>query len=166
MFNAVVDVLAPGISQKHRPVVGFAGLYGIEALYLDFAGFEQRSGDLRGERFLAFLKKSVILPHDELAGPVSAVVVFLALIDSLTTAGTRPDRNTLGLKQFLLFLTDTGIGLHQLPRLRLDAVHKFVRIGLPLGDLGQPVFPFGSKLGRSKRLRQHHSQIDAVLGGE
>ena len=57
------------------------------------------------------------------------------------------------------------MGLHQLPRLRLNAVHKLVRVGLPLGDLGQTAFPFSGKLGRSECIRQHHSQIDAVLGG-
>ena len=102
VFHAVIDVFPAGIGQKHRPVIGFAGFHGIEGLYLGLSVFEQRGGDLRGDRFFAFLKKSVILSHNELAGPVSTVVVFPALVDGLTAAGAHPDCHTLGLKQFLL----------------------------------------------------------------
>ena len=164
VFHTVIDVFPAGISQKHRPVIGFAGFHGIEALCLCFSIFEQRGGDLRGERFPAFLKKSVILPHDKLAGPVSAVVVFPALVDGLAVAGTRSDCRTLSLKQFLLILTDAGMGFHQLPRHSLNTGHKLVRFSLLLGNLGQTAFPFSGKLGRSQSLRQYHGQIDAVLG--
>ena len=165
VFHTVIDVLPAGIGQKHRPVIGFAGFHRIEALYLCFSVFEQRGGDLRGEHFPAFLKKSVIPPHDKLTGPVSAVVVFPALVDGLTAAGARPDCHTLGLKQFLLIFADAGIGFHQLPRHGLNPCHKLVRVRLPLGDLGQTAFPFSGKLGRGQSLRQYHGQIDAVLGG-
>ena len=104
-LHTVVDVLPAGIGQKHRPVVSFTGFHGAQALYLCLSVFEQRGGDLRGERLAPFLKKSVILPHDKLAGPVSAVVVFLALVDVLAAAGTSPNNHALGLKQFLLNIT-------------------------------------------------------------
>ena len=90
-FNAIVDVFPAGIGQKHRPVIGFPGFHGAQALYLCLSVFEQRGGDLRGERLAPFLKKSVILPHDKLADPVSAVIVFLALVDSFAAAGTLAD---------------------------------------------------------------------------
>ena len=112
VFHAVIDVFSAGIGQKHRPVIGFAGFHRIEALYLCFSVFEQCGGDLRGEHFLAFLKKSVILPHDKLTGPVSTVVIFPALVDGLAAAGTRPNCHALGLKQFLFILADAGIGFH------------------------------------------------------
>ena len=92
-LHAVVDVLPAGIGQKHRPVVGFAGFHGAQALYLCFSVFEQRGGDLRGERLASFLKKSVILPHDKLAGPVSAVIVFLALVDGFAAARAFADNH-------------------------------------------------------------------------
>ena len=108
----VIDVLASRICQKHRCIIDFACFLGVEALDLCLAVFEQSGGDLRGEHFPAFLKKSVILPHDKLTGPVSTVVIFPALVDGLAAAGTRPNCHALGLKQFLFILADAGIGFH------------------------------------------------------
>ena len=39
-FNTIVDVFPAGISQKHRPVVGFPGFHGTQALYLCLSVFE------------------------------------------------------------------------------------------------------------------------------
>ena len=39
-LHAVVDVFPAGIGQKHRPVVGFAGFHGAQALYLCLSVFE------------------------------------------------------------------------------------------------------------------------------
>ena len=73
-LHPIVDVFPARIGQKYRPVVGFPGFHGAQALYLCLSVFEQCGGDFRRERLASFLKKSVILPHDKLAGPVSAVV--------------------------------------------------------------------------------------------
>ena len=89
---------------------------------------------------------------------LDAVVVFLSLIDRGLAAGTLPNNHTLGLKQFLLILTDAGIGFHQLPRHGLNTCHKLVRVSLPLGNLCQTAFPFSGKLGRGQSLRQYHGQ--------
>ena len=80
-LHAEIDILPAGVGQKHRAVVGLAGLGGEQALDLHLSMFEQGGGDLRGECLFPFLKKAVVLPHDELAGPVAAVVIFLALVD-------------------------------------------------------------------------------------
>ncbi len=111
LFHAVVHILAAGIGQKHRPVIGFAGFHGAQALYLCFSVFKERGGDLRGERLAPFLKKSVILPHDKLAASVSAVVVLFALVDAFPAARTFADNHTLGLKQLLRVLADLGVVL-------------------------------------------------------
>ena len=80
----VIDVLVSRICQKHRCIIGFACLFGIEALDLCLTVFEQSGGDLRGERLFALLKEAVILPHHELTATIPAVEVFLALIDVFT----------------------------------------------------------------------------------
>ena len=126
-LHAVVDVFPAGIGQKHRPVVSFAGFHGAQALYLCFSVFEQSGCDLRGERLAPLLKKSVILPHDKLTGPVSTVIVFLALIDRLAAAGADAHRLPLRLEQLLSILRDVGIILHQFRCHRRDPVHEVLR---------------------------------------
>ena len=95
----VIDVLASRICQKHRCIIGFACLFGIEALDLCLTVFEQSSGDLRCERLFALLKEAVILPHHELTATIPAVEVFLALIDVFTAPGTLADNNPFRLEQ-------------------------------------------------------------------
>lgn len=107
----VIDVLASRICQKHRCIIGFACLFGIEALDLCLAVFEQSSGDLRCERLFALLKEAVILPHHELTATIPAVEVFLALIDIFSAPGTLADNNPFRLEQVLLICTDTNIGV-------------------------------------------------------
>ena len=60
-FYPVIDVLASCICEKHRCIIGFACLFGVETLDLCLAVFEQSGGDLRGERLFALLKEAVIL---------------------------------------------------------------------------------------------------------
>ena len=97
-LHAVVDVLPAGIGQKHRPVVGFAGFHGAQAIYLCLSVFEQCGGDLRGECLAPFLKKLVILPHDKLTGTVRTGEVLLALINRLAAAGAETHRLLLRLE--------------------------------------------------------------------
>ena len=148
------------------PVIGFAGFHGAQALYLCLSVFEQRGGDIRGECLAPFLKKSVILPHDKLAGPVSAVIVFLALVDGFTAAGTLADNHTLGLKQLLRVLADLRISGNQAPGHFLNARHEALRVSLALGNGRQLSFPFSRKLGRSQHIRQDAHKVVAVLGGK
>ena len=54
-LHAEIDVLTAGVGQKHRAVVGLAGLGGEQALDLHLSMFEQGGGDLRGERLFPFL---------------------------------------------------------------------------------------------------------------
>ena len=57
----------------------------------------------------------------KLAGPVSAVIVLLALVDSFAAAGTLADSHALGLKQFLRVLADLRIAGNQAARHFLNA---------------------------------------------
>ena len=107
----VIDVLTSRICQKHHCIIGFACLFGIEALDLCLTVFEQSGGDFRGERLFPLLKEAVILPHHELTATVPAVEVFLALIDVFTAPGTLADNNPFRLEQVLLICTDTNIGV-------------------------------------------------------
>ena len=103
----VIDVLASRICQKHRCIIDFACLFGVEALDFCLAVFEQSSGDLRCERLFALLKEVVILPHHELTATVPAVKILLTLVDILTASGTLADNNPFRLEQVLLICTDT-----------------------------------------------------------
>ena len=94
----VIDVLASRICQKHRCIIDFACLFGVEALDFCLAVFEQSGGDLRCERLFALLKEAVILPHHELTATIPAVEVFLALIDAFTAPGTLADDDPFRLK--------------------------------------------------------------------
>ena len=107
----VIDVLASCICEKHRCIIGFACLFGVEALDLCLTVFEQSSGDLRCERLFALLKEAVILPHHELTATVSAVKILFTLIDVFTAPGTLADNNPFRLEQVLLICTDTNIGV-------------------------------------------------------
>ena len=107
----VIDVLASCICEKHRCIIGFACLFGVEALDFCLAVFEQSSGDLRCERLFALLKEAVILPHHELAATIPAVKILFTLIDVFTAPGTLADNNPFRLEQVLLICTDTNIGV-------------------------------------------------------
>ena len=84
VFHAVINVFPAGIGQKHRPVIGFAGFHGIEALYLCFSVFEQRGGDFRGERFPAFLAGAFCL------GVADGQVVGMDIADALRQKNFHP----------------------------------------------------------------------------
>ena len=75
-LGPAIDVLASCICEKHRCIVGFACLFGVEVLDLCLTVFEQSSGDLRGERLFPLLKEAVIFPHHELTATVSAVKIL------------------------------------------------------------------------------------------
>ena len=150
----VIDVLASRICQKHRCIISFACFLGVEALYLCLTVFEQSGGDLRGERLFSLLKEAVILPHYELTATISAVEVFLALVDVFTTPGTLADDNPFRLEQVLFVRADAGIGFDQLAYLRFNFGHELVRVCIALGNLGQAVFPFGGQYGRGQAFRQ------------
>ena len=137
--NSVIDVLASRICQKHRCIIGFACFLGVETLDLCLAAFEQSGGDLRGEHLFSLLKEAVILPHYELTATISAVEVFLALVDVFTTPGTLADDDPFRLEQVLFVRADAGVGLDQLTHLRFNFGNELVRVCIALGNLGQTV---------------------------
>ena len=77
----VIDVLASRICQKHRCIIDFACLFGVEALDLCLTVFEQSSGNLRCERLFALLKDGkakVKGLYSEKTGKIYDATVLLA----------------------------------------------------------------------------------------
>lgn len=113
-LDAVIHIFSSGVGQNDCPVIGFPGTQGAQPFDLCLSVFEQCGGDFESKNLPALLEKAVILPHDELTGPVRTGEVLLAHINRLAAAWAEAHRFLLRLEQLLPILGNVGVFPHQL----------------------------------------------------